>query len=234
MPIAHLPWDSEFFAVKIARATLGEMSLAEAVKTARQDGVECLYITVPGAALESLGEAMRAGAELVDLRTELSGTVDSSAESRVRAATAADLPLLEPMAERLAESSRFRADVHFEADAVAEMYRIWIRRCLDEGVVVVSEDEASGFVGARRKGEEADIELVYVAPEARGAKLAHRLVAAAVHELGTAAARVATQAGNVAAQRLYQGLGFRTQSVEAVLHLWLREPEARPGAQAPN
>jgi ribosomal protein S18 acetylase RimI-like enzyme len=234
MPIAHLPWDSEFFAVKIARVTLGETSLAEAVEAARQGGVECLYITIPDAGLESLGAAMRAGAELVDLRTELSGTVDSSAESGIRAATGADLPLLEPMAERLAESSRFRADAHFEAEAVAKMYRIWVRRCLDEGVVVVSDDEAPGFVGARRNGDEADIELVYVAPEARGAKLAHRLVVAAVHDLGTATARVATQAGNVAAQRLYQGLGFRTLSVEAVLHLWLREASGRPDARPPH
>lgn len=234
MAIAHLPWDSNFFGARIARATLDEVSLREAVAAARRDSVECLYLIIPGAALEDLSESVRAGAKLVDVRTELGGPLDSPGACGVRAATEADLQLLEGMAELLAESSRFRADAHFEAESVAEMYRIWVRRCMEEGVVVVPDEEVLGFVGARSFNEEAHIELVYVAPEARGAKMAHQLVAAAVEELGATRARVTTQAGNVAAQRLYQGLGFRTRSVEAVLHLWLRDSEVRPDAQPPR
>lgn len=226
MIVKHLPWDSEFFGARIARATIGGVSVAEATEAARREGVDCLYLVVPDAALAYVTEAVLAGAVLVDLRSELAGAVDSVADPAVRAATAHDLPVLERMAEQLAESSRFRADGRFSAEAVAEMYRIWVRRCLDEGVVVVPEDEPTAFVGARGKAEEAALELVYVAAKARGTGVAQRLVAAGAHELGATRARVATQAGNVAAQRLYQSLGFRTRSVEAMLHLWLREPAA--------
>jgi ribosomal protein S18 acetylase RimI-like enzyme len=232
--VAHLPWDSQFFGVRIARATLSDISLREAVEAAGRERVDCLYLVIPGAELEAVAEAVRAGAKLVDLRTELEGTVASVGETGIRAANLADLPVLERMAERLAESSRFRADARFEAEAVAEMYRIWVRRCIDKGVIVVPEEEPSGFVGARGVVDGAHVELVYVAPEARGARVAQRLVAGAVHQLGTAFARVVTQAGNIAAQRLYQSLGFRTRSVEAVLHLWLREDEAPQAAGPPH
>jgi ribosomal protein S18 acetylase RimI-like enzyme len=234
LTITHLPWDTEFFGVAIARTEVNGIGIDAAFEAARREEIECLYVFVPGAPPGVVMQAIAAGAQLVDLRTELKGVVRRpAAEAFAQVATRSDLPALEELAARLAEASRFRADPRFAADAVAEMYRIWVRLCLEEGVVVIAQD-SSGFVGARRDAEEALVELVYVAPDARGANIGRRLVTAAVHELDARSARVVTSVGNVAAQRLYQSIGFRTQSVEAVLHLWVREAAQLRDARSPH
>jgi ribosomal protein S18 acetylase RimI-like enzyme len=103
------------------------------------------------------------------------------------------------------------------------MYRIWARRCLDEGVVAVSEGDPAGFVGARARCGEARVELVYVGEDAGGRGLGRALVRTALAAAACGRASVATQVGNVAALRLYESLGFRTRATRAILHLWLDE-----------
>jgi ribosomal protein S18 acetylase RimI-like enzyme len=222
MSLLPLPWDSDFFGFSIARASLDETSVDDIVVAARERQVDCVYLVVPDADRVGVTESVRAGAILVDLRTELVGHLDLPHDPRWRRATAADLAQLEPLAVQLAASSRFRADHHFAVDAVDEMYRIWLQLCLNDGVVIVPTERITGFVGARGDSGEAHVELVYVTAEARGSRIAHRLITAAVSELGARRATVATQAANVVAQRLYQSLGFRTAAVSAVLHLWIR------------
>jgi ribosomal protein S18 acetylase RimI-like enzyme len=101
------------------------------------------------------------------------------------------------------------------------MYALWGARCLREGKVVVPSDDLCGFVAVRGHGQSADVELVYVAPEGRGRGLATAMVTKAALAFPASEVRVATQAGNVTAQRLYQSVGFRSRSSNAVLHLWL-------------
>lgn len=103
------------------------------------------------------------------------------------------------------------------------MYDIWLDRCLNEGVVVVPADRGTGFVGARRDGDVASIELVYVDAASRGQGLGRALIREAAAALGASDVSVVTQSGNVAAQRLYQSLGLRSRRTIAVLHLWLDE-----------
>jgi ribosomal protein S18 acetylase RimI-like enzyme len=221
LAIEPLSWDSEFFGVRIARARLSDTGLAEAIEAARREAVECLYLFVPITPLETVAEAVRAGARLVDLQTSVAGVIAVDGGKRpARLATAADLPELEVLAEKLAVASRFGNDPRFEAAAVAAMYRVWVRRSLDEGVVVVPDGELSGFVAARPSLGSATIELVYMKPEARQAGLARTLLTAAVHELGFERTQLVTHVGNIAGQRMCESLGLRTRSVEAVLHLW--------------
>ena len=221
-----LPWDSQFFGRRIARADLGETTLGDAVRAARTEQVECLYLAVPGDRLETVAEAVHRGARLVDLRVELDlegRAFGAELDAAVRVASADEARTLEPLVERLAVHSRFRADRRFAAERVPEMYRIWLGNCLTRGIVVVPAGEPGGLVGVIRDGSEASVELVYVDPAAAGRGLGRALVSGALAAAGAARARVATQAGNVAAQRLYQGLGFRTRSLHAILHLWLDE-----------
>jgi len=220
--LTTLPWDSEFFGVSIARAVLEEAELAEIVAAAREESVECLYLVVPEANPAIVAAAVAAGATFVDLRAELGRELPPPEPTgRTRLATSADVGWVLTLSADLADFSRFRADPRFPRTRIGEMYRIWARRCLDDGVVVVPESEAAGFVGAQLDGGETHIELVYVAPEARGQRFGQALVGDALAALPARRAHVATRAGNSASQRLYQSLGFRTESVEAVLHLWL-------------
>jgi len=227
--VDHLSWDTDFFGLKISRVAADPRSLEAAFEQAARDSVECLYVYVRASEVATVMQAVLAGAILVDLRSELEGAVRATVDTAsARRATTSDLPRVNDLAEKLAETSRFRVDRRFAPDRVAEMYRIWVRRCFDEGVVVVSNDGLDGFVGAALEGEETQLSLVYVARHARGRGLAKELVGAALRELGANRARVVTQAGNVAALRVYESLGLRTSSAHAVLHLWPRDLRPRP------
>jgi ribosomal protein S18 acetylase RimI-like enzyme len=146
-----------------------------------------------------------------------------AALAATRGASAADRLALLPQAHELAVESRFWRDPRIPQEKVREMYEIWLDRCLDEGFVAVPASNGAGFVGARRDGDVARIDLVYVDTASRGQGLGRALVHGAVAGVGANEASVVTQTGNVAAQRLYQSLGLRSGNSLAVLHLWLDE-----------
>ena len=68
-----------------------------------------------------------------------------------------------------------------------------------------------------------EIALVGVQARARGRGIGQALLQAArtwFEENGLRAIRVATQGRNLAAQRLYQRNGFRTETVQLYYHRW--------------
>jgi predicted GNAT family acetyltransferase len=185
--------------------------------------VECLYLSIDALETRTIERAIRVGATLTDLRLTLSA--HSSAfpqleDGRTRRAADDELRQLEGLARNLAAESRFARDSRFAPEAVARMYELWSARCLENGVVVVPAGTLCGFVGAVDDPTGARIELVYVSPDGRGHGLAAAMVVDAARALGAAEVTVVTQAGNLAAQRVYQSVGFRTRGSEALLHLW--------------
>ena len=217
-------WDSTFFGARIFEAHLARDSVDRVVAEAGRAGAECLYMFIDANDPGGIEDAVRAGARLVDLRTELGGRMEvDTAAGATRPATRADRQTVLPQTRELAIESRFSRDGRIPAEKVREMYEIWLDRCLDEGVVTVPTAGRGGFVGARKNGGVARIELVYVDAASRGHGLGHALVHDAVASLATNDATVVTQAGNVGAQRLYQSLGLRSRSTTAVLHLWFDE-----------
>lgn len=229
--ITRLDWDSNFFGVSIARAEVVDLSVADAVDAAVGVGVQCLYLAIPNAYPPALGDAMRRGGRLVDLRLTFERESRVSPPAGVRDADASDLSALLPLARELSHSSRFRSDARFSPDAVGAMYETWVGRCLEDGIVVVPSGTTAAFVGARPDGDVLSVDLVYVGPHARGEGLAARLVRGALANAPHARARVATQAWNISAQRLYHGLGFRPSSLQAIVHLWL-DTSAQPSDEA--
>lgn len=226
MPILARPWDSKFFGVRIFEAHLRDVHLTQAVADAARAGADCLYLFIHAGHLGEIQTAVRSGAHLVDLRVELVGRIrleTGGANPATRHATHADRKRLLLQANELAKESRFARDARIPDQRVREMYEIWLDRCLDEGVVAVPEARGAGFVGARRDGDDAHIELVYVDAASRGQGLGGALIREAVATVAATEASVVTQTGNVAAQRLYQSLGLRSCSTTAVLHLWLDE-----------
>jgi ribosomal protein S18 acetylase RimI-like enzyme len=223
--VTHLGWDSEFFGVAVGRAEVDKHSLSRAIEEALEQRVECLYLFVRDARPSALTHALHCGGRLVDLRVQLDLQTPAppSLPNGVRHADRREARALLPLARSLARESRFSADPRFPAHAVSEMYEIWLERCFDDGVVVVPAQGLGGFVGARPIEKGISVDLVYVDAGARGQGLGARLLDGAVATSGASEARVATQAWNITAQRLYQAAGFRIASIEAIVHLWLDE-----------
>ena len=218
-----LAWDSDFFGVSIARADIEVAELDSVLEEARSEGFDLVYLTAPGARVDAVTAAVRRGGRLVDIRAQLeAGELAPALDARARIATVADREGVERAAVALSSWSRFANDPRIPVERVREMYRIWARRCLEEGVVAVPDGQGSGLVGVI-PGAEAHILLVFVDAASAGRGLGRALLDSALAAAGATSARVSTQAGNVPALRLFEGAGFRVRSVEAVLHLWLDE-----------
>lgn len=221
--ITPLEWDSTFFGLRTSRAVLDNVELDDVLGAARREGVDCLLVVVPGADPVRIERCIEAGGGLTDIRVELERTAPPKKSSETtRLAGSPDLSELEDLSERLSASSRFRRDARFDPSKVTEMYRIWVRRCLSEGVVIVPKGAVTGLVGARVVEGEALIDLVFTTTEVRRKGIAATLAEDAVAALATDRARVVTQVANVAAQRVYQSMGFKTARIDARLHFWFR------------
>jgi dTDP-4-amino-4,6-dideoxy-D-galactose acyltransferase len=231
---AVLEWDSAFFGVRIARVPEERpdpAGLAAAVASADADGVDCLYLLVDADHAAGLRAAAACGFRAVDVRLDFeraAAPAPAPPAPNVRRAAPDDFGALAPIARTVFTRSRFFADGRFDPERCAAMFELWVEKALDgrlPGFVLV-DDARRGFIVASADGEAGRIDLVGVAPEARGAGLGPALVEGAVAELaarGARRVRVATQGGAIAAQRLYQRCGFRTVATGVWLHRWRDE-----------
>jgi dTDP-4-amino-4,6-dideoxy-D-galactose acyltransferase len=219
-----MPWDTEFFGFKIARAHVSAAeSLDAEIAAARAAGVACLYIVVTGAESRALEGAIGAGALLTALRVVQGRDGDGTLAqgSGVRRATPGDAGRVVDLSRSLVRSSRFANDPRFPHERIEEMYRLWALNDLRDGDVFVGIDAGGGMVTMSSRPDAAAIGLVYAEPRARGTGLGRALLTAAVAAAADRHLTVATDARNVPALRLYESLGFRSESFDAILHLWL-------------
>lgn len=183
-----------------------------------------MYLTIDARDVATIERSIALGATLTDVRLEFAASLPDLATppgGRTRLAERSEEREIACLARELSQASRFSRDARFPRQAVSDMYALWSRRCLLEGVVVVPNEDLCGFVGARGYGHSARVELVYVAPKGRSLGHAAAMLTRAASALPATDAIVATQMGNIAAQRLYQSVGFRSHSAKAVLHHWL-------------
>ncbi|MBL8861863.1 MAG: GNAT family N-acetyltransferase [Planctomycetes bacterium] len=233
-----LEWDSTFFGFRIGTLVGAPRSaddVAQVVAEARAQDVACLYALCSAddqVAIESLAGG---GARFVDVRMTFERVLTSAdaaaSAGQIRPATADDVPELRALAATSHGSSRFYADRRFPRERCDALFAAWIERsCTGWADVVLVADEGSGVrgytTGHARAGDLAEIGLVAVDARAQGRGLGHRLVTGTLAVLAARGARkatVVTQGRNVGAQRLYESIGFRTQSVQTWHHLWLDE-----------
>jgi len=243
-PLTILPWDSDFFGVPIGRITtsvLDEGTAAAVLDEARRIGLRCLYFeadpTDPGTVLAA--EAL--GFHLVDVRVVMEYPFAGRPPSTERhpaagglfvdTAVPSDLPRLEKIAIEVSRSSRYNFDSHFTAGQRERLYQTWIRRSLaglSDAVFVArwpdEEREAAGLVTCATRDGAGHIELAGVHHAHRQKGVGTALMQAALAWAagqGLPSMRVVTQARNVAAQRLYQQMGFFTRSMTLYYHKWL-------------
>jgi dTDP-4-amino-4,6-dideoxy-D-galactose acyltransferase len=151
-------------------------------------------------------------------------------ELKIRRTRASDVTHLQAIARGAHRESHFFFDSHFQQTRAENLFATWI--ALDcagraDTVLTLERDGGApvGYISCNlAKGWSAGrIGLVGVASEVRGKGLGKVLVFDALDwfsSIGVKMVFAATQARNVAAQRLYQALGFRTNSVKVWYHLW--------------
>lgn len=228
-----LAWDSEFFGFPIGRISDqdGSDAIAHSVARADEDGIRCLYYLVAADHLAALHEALRHGFKPYDIRVEFERSLDASGSHDgdvvVRDAGLADERVLAQLAAQAITATRFTLDDHFPQDRIPVLYAEWVRRGLKSASArrVLLAEPAAGFVvcGLTTQDLVGTIELIGVAPNFTRRGISRVLMSRAhalMLEAGSERARVVTQGRNIAAQRLYQGLGYKTITVAWWLHRW--------------
>jgi ribosomal protein S18 acetylase RimI-like enzyme len=230
--VERLDWDSAFFGFPIGkvRPGVGATELEAVTREADEARFRCIYLLAPASDSALLQSAQREGFLVRDVRLELERPAAGhpTGMGRLRRGSLDDLAALAPIARERFRGTRFFADPGFPEERSSELYVEWLKAGLrNEGddLVTLVTDDASGFVTCRL--EQATgvgfIDLIGVASVAGGKGVGSSLLAGAGCLFSTASlrtARVATQAHNIPAQRLYQAHGYRTRGVDLWLHRW--------------
>jgi dTDP-4-amino-4,6-dideoxy-D-galactose acyltransferase len=229
-----LPWDSEFFGVRIARLERDRITpaeMADALSWCAAERIRCLYFLASAESPETTRLAEDNGFRLTDIRVTLERKLDGgspASTASIRASRESDIPALAAIAARSHRDSRFYYDGNFPAGHCDALYETWIERSCRgyaDAVFVAEHDSApAGYISCHvAAGGTGSIGLVAVGEQARGLGLGQQLVAAALaffQDRRCARATVVTQARNCAAQRIYQHCGFRTTSIGIWYHRW--------------
>ena len=227
---ALLPWDTEFWGVRIGRVEGDTMTAARAAELdewAAANEVACLYF-LAGEDPATAHAAEDAGYRLMDVRVGLARpSAPAEGDPRVRPFEPGDLDALRAIARTSHGATRFYADPRFPRERCDDLYDVWITRSTEgwAEIVLVAEDAGrpAGYLSVHA-GDRASIGLFAVAEEARGSGLGGALVEAAVGwaaERGHREIDVVTQGRSAAALRVYERRGFAVESLGFWFHKWL-------------
>jgi len=225
-----LPWDTEFWGVRIARVEGDAMTAARAAELeawATGNDVACLYF-LAGEDAATAHAAEDAGFRLMDVRVGLARASAPGAEdARVRPFEDADLAALREIARTSHRATRFYADPRFPRDLCDDLYDVWITRSVEgwaEAVFVAEHDgRPAGYLSVHGGDERASIGLFAVAEGARGSGLGAALVERGIawaHERGLPEIAVVTQGRSAAALRVYERRGFTVETLGFWFHRW--------------
>jgi len=221
-----LPWDTEFFGFRVARADLTRGELERVVERAQAGKVECVYLTVDGDHPEVVQEAILRGARLVQFRLKAhrdTRRVPRDPDPSTRLARPADRPKVLKLARELSSMSRFAADPRFPQDRVADLYEHQMVRCLESGVVAVPTDDARGVCAVSVDGSDAYVQVAYIDPSERHRALGQALILTAMQAVDAKRVYAAAKASNMGVIRTSLSLGFRIREFAVLMHLWLDE-----------
>ena len=241
-PCELLPWDTEFFRCRIARAcgdTLNDEQAAQIDDWSRNNRIRGLYFLSRADDPATIQTAGKHGFGLVDIRVTLECVMmkahdparsNSPTDAGIRPVQPGDLPELQAMARSVHQGTRFFNDPHFPRQRVEDLYSTWITletqgRAQTVLVAASAAHQPLGYISCRLDPvrREGQIGLVGVSPEVRGRGIGKNLVLAAIGWFRAQGARevtVVTQGNNRAAQRLYQRCGFLSRDLQLWYHKW--------------
>ncbi|MGJ4932269.1 GNAT family N-acetyltransferase [Bradyrhizobium sp. HKCCYLS2038] len=234
-------WLSDVLGMSCFRADVdapGSAAHARTAMLAAGAGRSLVFAKVPTSQVPLVDMLVHTGFRPVDVATGFvhgGGAIGGREATDVTTASPADADQVGALAGRSFTFSRFHADPRIgneEADAVK---REWARNaCLGRAAVtyvVKASDRIAGFLAVLLRsgpqGREAIIDLIGVDPAAQGRGIGRALCTRFVNDWSGQADRlvVGTQAANIRALQLYEGLGFRVSETAFVLHAHLKNGE---------
>ena len=239
--IELLPWDSQFFGKRIGRLTSAPHAEPEwqaILEEAHSLRLDCVYLLLKADDASAIRMAQYAGFQMVDIRLtyelNLSGRVSVwpalPPRANLRLAQLSDLPIFQELARQTHRDTRFFTDEHFDPARSAEMYAEWISKSLHgaaQAVWTLTLDNApAGYLTCHLESDSGQLGLAALQERTRGRGLGLALFQAGVAWLQSQGAKrveVVTQGRNLIAQRLYQGMGFRTSQVQLWFHKWFSD-----------
>lgn len=236
-PCELLPWDSDFFGLRIGRVRgcrLTEPLAREIRAWAAAQRIDCLYFLGDSSDTATLRLAPRHGFDLVDLRVTLAAAAavpprQITGESPlVRPAQSADVEALRRIASRSHHDSRFYTDGRFDAGRVDELFATWIEKSCGgyADVVLLAEVDGrpSGYITGHMAGpERGGIGLVGIDSTRRRQGCGRALVRSALdwfRQHGAPHVTVVTQGRNAQALSFYQRNGFEVAEIALWYHRW--------------
>lgn len=240
MDIQRLDWESSFFHKEIYRLHLGKTdtleTMGEKLDQVEADLVECLISAENFSQLTAL---YARGFCLVDIRYTLTLQFDGewiksfnreSLQGVFRQATIEDISLLKQGVSGLYKTGRFYNDAHFSKKSVETFYQAWLEKAVHgtfdhECYVYYDGESLVGFVSAQYNSDAlcAKVGLVGICEPFQGKGYGKIVLLSILHqffEKGIQRVEVVAQGNNIPAIRLYEGFGFKTETIDFWLHRW--------------
>ncbi len=242
-PALFLPWDSEFFGLRIARIKSDRLDagdLPPLEEWCADNRIDCLYFLADPDVPGSLIIAEESGFRLVDIRVELrhvtdrypSLSIDETPGYGLRPLLEQDIPALMEIAGRIHGITRFWRDPGFPADRCSELYRRWLERDVtgraDRVLVCEHDGQPVGYVTCILEVDCpgcGTISLLGVHEAHRQKGMGSRLLHGAIEWFASediVDISVVTQGTNISSLRVYQEAGFLIDSVMVWFHRWFR------------
>lgn len=230
--VEPLEWDSTFWGIPAARVFVDGADCLDACDQQCRDlGIAWASLLVPIDELDVLNAAVQKGYRVVDVRQTLRRGLGDAVRRRTTSNVARpeDADAMAAIAARSFTVSRFFVDPHLDDELCEKFYDTWVRNSFngqmaDAAVVSRSDKGVDGFITVRgRPGECGSLSLVAVRADRRGHGIARGLVDDAIDwmlQREVPCVEVVTQAGNLAAVRLYEAAGFQTSESAFWLHRW--------------
>lgn len=241
-PATFLPWDTEHFGCRIARANLRRLDAASWRRLEgwrRAEAIDCLYFLASAADQDTIFELQRQRFDFLDIRMTLEKKLQppqpkpADENFLFREAHEKDVSQLLEISRDKFNFTRFYADRCFDDGLAAQMYEIWLNKSLTMGsadrvLVAEFENQAVGCVVCHlnRPLGEGNIGLVLIEESMQGRGLGGKMLQYAAHWFyarGMRKVSIVVQGKRIPVQRTCQRCGFVTRSVELWYHKWFIE-----------
>ncbi|MEN7547502.1 GNAT family N-acetyltransferase [Rapidithrix thailandica] len=230
----HLPWDSDFFGIQVARLEVPAPGLAKALSLLKTEGTDLVYWSTPEAhtgieqVLETYGGQMVVE-RLTMINRSLPKTYASPNVTMYPEKEACHTLLA--LGEKCGQCSRYYHDPFIKRQQVDALYRLWVvnslRGPLANGILVYKDHHRIvGMLSVKVEGDIGYMGIMAVEDEYRGRGVGKALLQTAIHwfaEQGIQQAYMVTQQGNIPTKSLFEKFGFEEQRKELFYHFWLQK-----------